>query len=342
MTPYRLLRPLLFGLPPERAHGLALSALRVAGRVLPARVPSDDPVSLMGLRFPNRVGLAAGFDKNGIAVNGAGVLGAGFIEVGTVTPLPQAGHERPRVFRFPEARALVNRSGFPNEGADACARRLRRHRRYDGLVGLSIGKNAATPLERATDDYVACLRAVHEVADFVVINISSPNTAQLRELHGRERLEPLLTAMLAERARLLAGSTRALPLALKLSPDLDGATVDDVARVLLQAPMDGVVATNTTVSREGAPRAQGLAGGLSGAPLHESAICVVRRLRRSLGPAFPVIGCGGILSPDDALAFRTAGADLVQVYTGLIYAGPRLIRDCVSRLAASPPISSRE
>jgi dihydroorotate dehydrogenase len=333
MTPYRLLRPLLFRLPPEGAHGLALSALRVAGRVLPSRLPSD-PVALMGLRFRNRVGLAAGFDKNGVAVNGAGVLGAGFIEVGTVTPLPQAGHERPRVFRFPAARALVNRSGFPNEGADACARRLRRPRRYEGLVGVSIGKNAATPLERATDDYVACLRAVHDVADFVVINISSPNTSQLRELHAHERLEPLLTALLTERARLLSGSTRALPLALKLSPDLDAATVDDVARVMMQAPLDGVIATNTTLSRDGVPRAEGQAGGLSGAPLREIALRVVRRLRRSLGAGFPVIGCGGILCPEDALAFREAGADLVQVYTGLVYTGPRLIRDCVSRLAA--------
>lgn len=333
MTPYRLLRPLLFHLPPEGAHRLALSALRIAGGALPSRVPSD-PVTLMGLRFPNRVGLAAGFDKNGVAVNGAGVLGAGFIEVGTVTPLPQAGHERPRVFRFPEAHALVNRSGFPNEGADAGARRLRRRRRYDGLVGVSIGKNAATPLERATDDYVACLRAVHDVADFVVVNISSPNTAQLRELHGRERLEPLLTALLAERARLLAGSGRALPLALKLSPDLDAATLDDVARVLLLAPLDGVVATNTTLSRDGVPRATSVAGGLSGAPLRETALTAVRRLRQSLGPAFPVIGCGGILRPEDALAFREAGADLVQVYTGLIYAGPRLIRDCARRLAS--------
>ncbi len=305
--------------------------MRLAGRWAPA-LPQD-PVELLGLTFPNRVGLAAGFDKNGIAVDGAGVLGAGYIEVGTVTPRPQAGHERPRVFRFPEANALVNRSGFPNDGAEACARRLRRARRYRGIVGVSIGKNATTPLERATDDYVACLRAVHDVADFVAINISSPNTAQLRELHARERLAPLLSALVEERDRLRRLGNRPLPLLLKLSPDLESGLLDEVAGVLRQSRVDGAIATNTTVSREGVTRASGVAGGLSGAPLRSRSLVVVRRMRQLMGSGYPLIGCGGILSPADALAFRDAGADLVQIYTGLIYTGPGLLRDCVGALA---------
>jgi len=331
MTPYRILRPLLFALPPERGHALALAALRVAGRWQPALPP--DPVELLGLRFPNRVGLAAGFDKTGVAVDGAGLVGAGFIEVGTVTPRPQAGNARPRVFRFPEARALVNRSGFPNDGADACAQRLRRPRRYRGIVGVSIGKNATTPLESAVDDYVTCLRTVHDVAHFVAINISSPNTAQLRELHAPERLSPLLSSLIETRDRLRADSGRCVPLLLKLSPDLEPDVLGDVMGVLLRLPVDGVIATNTTVSREGVPRAADVSGGLSGAPLHARSLAMVRTLRERLGPKYPLIGCGGILAAADALAFRDAGADLVQVYTGLIYAGPGLVRDCVRAMS---------
>lgn len=338
--PYALLRPLLFALEPERAHGLTLQVLRLSGR-LPPREAAEPPVRLMGLEFPNRLGLAAGFDKNAVAVSGAARLGFGFIEVGTVTPRPQPGNARPRVFRYPQERALINRSGFPNEGAAACARRLRVARRHRRIVGVSIGKNADTPLPRAVDDYVECLRVVHDVADYVAVNISSPNTAQLRELHERTRLGPLLAALQEERRRLLAGTGRHLPIVLKLSPDLDAPTLETVAAVLRElygdGGIDGIIATNTTTSRDGLPAARDVIGGLSGAPLLPLALATVRRLRELLGPAVPIIGSGGVDDGESALALRGAGADLVQIYTGLVYRGPRLIDECLRALARPGP-----
>lgn len=328
---YALLRPLLFALEPERAHQLTLRALRVYGRLPPPRLPGV-PARLMGLEFPNRLGLAAGFDKNAVAVDGAGRLGFGFLEVGTVTPRPQDGNPRPRVFRFVPERSMVNRAGFPNEGAEACARRLREPRRYPGIVGVSIGKNATTPLEKAADDYVACLRAVHDVADYIAVNISSPNTAQLRELHQRERLAPLLQALTDERSRLLSGAARPLPLCLKLSPDLDDDTLAEVAAVLRDSGFDGVIATNTTVTRETLPRARDVTGGLSGPALKPMALAMVGRLRTLLGPDYPIIGVGGVDGAEAARALRAAGADLVQLYTALVYRGPTLVRECVSAL----------
>jgi dihydroorotate dehydrogenase len=328
---YSLARPLLFTLEPEQAHALTLRGLQVLGD-LPGQAPArGTPVELMGLRFANRVGLAAGFDKNAEAVDGLGRLGFGFVEVGTVTPRPQPGNPQPRVFRYPEANALVNRMGFPNEGVDACVARLRT-RSWRGIVGVNIGKNADTPIERAADDYLLCLRAVRDVADYVTVNISSPNTASLRELHQPARLAPLLEALLTERDLLVAGSGRRLPLVLKLSPDLDEGALDDVAMVLRQWPVDAVAATNTTITRDALPAARDVTGGLSGRPLHSRSLAIVAALRARLGPAFPLIGMGGIDSAAAALAMRAAGADLVQCYTGLVFRGPALVRDCVRAL----------
>jgi dihydroorotate dehydrogenase len=323
---YALLRPLLFRIEPERAHKLALDALSVLGR-LPQAQPPGSPVELMGLRFPNRIGLAAGFDKQALAVDGLGRLGFGFIEVGTVTPVGQAGQPRPRLFRLPHERALINRLGFPNDGAAACAGRLAR-RRYPGIVGVNIGKNATTPLDEAAADYVSALRDVHAVADYVAINVSSPNTAALRDLHRPQRLAPLLQAILTERARLRELDGRTVPLLLKISPDLEAASLRDVATVLGEVGLDGVIATNTTVTRPGTTARISQTGGLSGVPLQHLALQSVATLRELLGPDFPIIGAGGVDSLRSARAMRVAGADLVQIYTGFIYRGPALVREC--------------
>lgn len=329
---YSTFRPALFTLDPERAHRLALDAARLYGH-LRARPLSGSPVNLMGLRFPNRLGLAAGFDKSAEAVDGLGKLGFGFIEVGTVTPRPQPGQSRPRLFRLPKSGALINRLGFPNDGAAVIARRLR-HRRYGGIVGVNIGKNADTPIDQAVDDYIRCLRAVWDTADYIAVNISSPNTASLRELHRPHRLEPLLTALLSERDALGRELYRHVPIVLKISPDLDCDSLRGIAGIALRLSLDGIIATNTTVRRDdstiGEPGSQ--AGGLSGAPLHELSLQAVSALRRLLGPTFPIIGVGGVDSPDRARAMRSAGADLVQIFTGIIYRGPTLVAQCVRAL----------
>ncbi len=325
---YSTLRPILFAIEPERAHRLFLETMRVSGRI-PQRLRPGRPVSLLGLRFPNRIGLAAGFDKSAEAVDGIGRFGFGFIEIGTVTPLPQAGQPRPRVFRYPRAGALINRLGFPNDGATLVAERLR-YRRYRGVLGVNIGKNSDTPIGRAIDDYIECLRTLYAVADYIAINISSPNTADLRTLHAAERLEPLLSGLAAERDVLLRGRSRRLPLLLKISPDLDPVSLASVAQVAARTSLDGVIATNTTVQRSDASGESSLQrGGLSGAPLHRLSLDTVRALRRLLGPKMPIIGVGGIDSAAKALAMRRAGADLIQVYTGLIYRGPALISECL-------------
>lgn len=329
---YPTIRPILFALDPERAHRLVLDALR-ASAPLPGRFfAKGTPVELMGLRFPNRVGLAAGFDKNADAINGLARLGFGFLEIGTVTPHPQPGQHRPRLFRLPQNRALINRLGFPSEGASVVASRLK-HRRYRGIVGVNIGKNSSTPLERAVDDYISCLRTLHSVADYIAVNISSPNTAALRDLHQPERLEPLLTAVLTERDKLLHGGPHKLPVLLKVSPDLEPSSLESVARVAREISLDGIIATNTTVRRDGtsAPvRAE--PGGLSGKPLYPFSLNTVMTLRRLLGPTFPIIGVGGIDSTTAARAMRAAGADLIQLYTGLVYRGPSLVAKCVRAL----------
>jgi dihydroorotate dehydrogenase len=334
---YSAIRPALFALDPERAHRLALDALRLAGR-RKFRLRSGSPVECMGLRFPNRVGLAAGFDKNAAAVDGLGSLGFGFIEVGTVTPHAQRGQPRPRLFRLPTAGALINRLGFPNDGAEKVASRLR-HRRYHGIVGVNIGKNADTPLSHAIDDYMSCLRAVRSVADYVTVNVSSPNTIGLRGLQARERLGPLLSALLQEMhgsARSGATAECRRPLLVKISPDLSSEELREMAVLFKELPIDGVIATNTTVSPVGRRwAANGQTGGVSGRPLHPVAARTVAELRAHLGPDFPIIGVGGIDSPQAALAMRAAGADLIQLYTGLVYRGPSLVSKCIRALEAS-------
>ena len=325
---YPSVRTALFRLDPERAHQLALESLRALGRVRSAPLPGD-PVDLMGLRFPNRVGLAAGFDKNAIAVDGLGALGFGFIEVGTVTPRAQTGQRRPRIFRLHRAGALVNRLGFPNEGAAAIAARLAK-RRYRGIVGINLGKNADTPLSHAAEDYLTGFRTVRGVADYITVNVSSPNTVGLRDLQGPDQLRPLLSRLVVERD---AAGNRYLPILVKISPDLSQPELAGIAALLLSLRIDGVIATNTTVARSGVfGHIAAESGGLSGRPLRERAQSTVAALRKLVGADFPIVGVGGIDSPDSAIAMRHAGADLIQIYTGLVYRGPRLVRGCVRAL----------
>ena len=341
LVPYALARPFLFGLDPERAHDLTLAALaRIQHTPLiltVARRRLRDPVSVAGLEFPNRVGLAAGLDKNGRCIEGLAAMGFGFIEVGTVTPKPQPGNPKPRMFRLPEARALINRLGFNNEGLAAFVANVRRarFRSAGGVLGLNIGKNAATPIERAVDDYLAGLEGVYPHADYVTVNISSPNTANLRSLQGSDALDPLLDALQERRARLAREHGRSVPLFVKIAPDLDEAQVAAIAATLRESGIDGVIATNTTLDRTAV---RGLryaeeAGGLSGAPLFERSNEVIRQLRAQLGGAFPIIGAGGVMSGADACAKVAAGADLVQLYTGFVYGGPELVGEAAQMLS---------
>ncbi len=333
---YSLARSLLFRLDAETAHGVALSGLDLAGRLgLAGRLAGprvDDPLELMGLRFPNRVGLAAGLDKNADHLDALGALGFGFVEVGTVTPKPQEGNPRPRLFRLPAQGAIINRMGFNNAGVDHLVERVRKSR-YDGVIGINIGKNLATPVERAVDDYLTCLHKVHAHADYVTVNVSSPNTPGLRNLQFGEHLDQLLGA-LRETGRMLdRDSGRRVPLAVKIAPDMSAEEVALVARALAANAIDAVVATNTTVSREAVA---GLVhgdeqGGLSGRPVLEPSNAVVRELRRHL-PTMPIIGVGGIDSGEAAVAKCEAGADLVQLYSGFIYRGPRLVGECARAL----------
>lgn len=344
MNPYLLARPLLFALDPEHAHDLTLSSIDRAACTgalrLVAGAPVDDPVEVMGLRFRNRVGLAAGLDKNGAHVDAFAALGFGFVEVGTVTPKAQPGNPRPRMFRLPQARALINRMGFNNEGVDAFVANVSRAR-YDGVLGLNIGKNAATPIERAIDDYLSCLERVYPHASYVTVNISSPNTKNLRQLQGADELDAMLAALRERQQRLVDRHKRYVPLALKIAPDLDDLQIETIAAKLRAHAIDAVIATNTTVSRDavaGMRHAQE-AGGLSGAPVLEASNRVIRALRALLPAGYPIIGVGGVMSADDACSKIVAGATLVQVYTGLIYRGPALVRECaiaLSRHATAP------
>ena len=332
---YRVVRRALFATPPEAAHSLALAAARAFPwhRFGDRATPADRGVELMGLRFSNRVGLAAGFDKNAVAIDGLFALGFGHIEVGTVTPRPQAGNPQPRLFRVPERSALINRMGFPNEGAERIIARIRA-RRGDQILGVNIGKNATTPIERAVDDYVACLRAVHAVCDYITVNVSSPNTKRLRDLQDAQHLGPLLTVLLDEAHQLEKTHSRRVPLLVKLAPDLTDDELRAIATLLGSLPLGGVIATNTTVSHAGLESLRHVnePGGVSGAPLRPRSLEVVRTLRGALGATMPIIGVGGIMSPTDAKALRAAGADLVQIYTGLIYHGPRLVKELADAL----------
>ena len=337
LVPYSLARPALFALDPEVAHELTLHSLAKIQRTplewayCNARV--DDPILLAGLTFPNRVGLAAGLDKNARCIDGLAAMGFGFIEVGTVTPLAQGGNPKPRMFRLPKANALINRLGFNNDGLDAFIANVQRSsiRKTAGgpLLGLNIGKNAATPIERATDDYLIGLEGVYPHADYVTVNISSPNTKNLRALQSDEALDGLLSAIAAKRKLLIKMHKKQVPIFVKIAPDLNEVQVKVIAATLLRHKMDGVIATNTTLSRDAV---QGMrhaeeAGGLSGAPVLEMSNRVITQLRSALGKNFPIIGVGGILSAADAVSKIEAGADVVQIYTGLIYQGPDLVRD---------------
>jgi dihydroorotate dehydrogenase len=342
LLPYSFARPILFNLDPERAHELTLDALaRLQNTPLQAAWSQprvDDPVVVAGLRFPNRVGLAAGLDKNGRCIDGLGAMGFGAIEVGTVTPKAQPGNPRPRMFRLPERTALINRLGFNNEGLDAFLANVKRarFRASGGILGLNIGKNAATPIERAADDYLACLEGVMPHADYVTVNISSPNTKNLRELQSDEALDALLSTLQERRLQVNARLGRSVPMFVKIAPDLDEAQVQVIAATLKKNAIDGVIATNTTIAREavqGLPHANET-GGLSGSPVFEASNRVIRLLRANLGPAFPIIGVGGVVDAATARAKLDAGADLVQIYTGLIYKGPELVRDAALALKA--------
>ena len=338
--PYAAVRPLLFRLDPEMAHHLTLRALRVihdAGlSLLFAQARVHDPVQLMGLHFPNRIGLAAGLDKNGEAIDALAAMGFGFIEVGTVTPRPQPGNPKPRMFRLAPAHALINRMGFNNEGLEAFLHNVRTSRREVPL-GLNIGKNATTPIAQALDDYRAGLRAVHAHADYVTVNVSSPNTKDLRQLQSDQALDDLLAGLDEERDRLAQAQGRRAPLLIKIAPDLEPGQIEGLAAAVLRHRVDGVIATNTTVSRGGVEglRHADEAGGLSGAPLRDRATAVVAQLRHHLGPEIPIIGVGGILQASDAVEKIRAGANLVQIYTGLIYRGPTLVADCAAALRES-------
>ena len=350
LLPYGLARPLLFGMDPETAHELTLDMLaRGQGTPLQcawAAQRVSDPVTLAGLRFPNRVGLAAGLDKNARAIDALAAMGFGFVEVGTVTPLAQPGNPKPRMFRLPAKNALINRLGFNNEGLDAFVRNVKNSRFHSAsrlpdqrermILGLNIGKNAATPIERATDDYLIGLAGVYPYADYVTVNISSPNTKNLRELQSEAALDALLSALKSRQGELAAEHGRQVPLFLKIAPDLDESQVQAIADALRRHGIEGVIATNTTLSREavqGLPHADE-AGGLSGAPVREASNRVVGQLRTGLGAGFPIIGVGGILSGADAQAKIDAGADVVQIYTGLIYRGPGLVNEVARALAA--------
>jgi len=341
LLPYALARPFLFAMDAEDAHELTLRTLeRLQGTPL-QRTWSNrfvpDPIELAGLRFPNRIGLAAGLDKNARCIDALGAMGFGFVEVGTVTPKPQPGNPKPRLFRLREADAIVNRLGFNNDGLDVFVANVQRSRfRAQGrLLGLNIGKNAVTPIEEATSDYLACLAGVYPHADYVTVNISSPNTKNLRALQGDAALDALLSALAGRRGELAERHGRRVPLFVKIAPDLDDAQVEVIAATLRRHGMDGVIATNTTLARD---KVQGLAhadeaGGLSGAPLLEASNRVIARLRAALGAGYPIIGVGGVLSAQDAASKLRAGADVVQIYTGLIYRGPALV-DQIARAFA--------
>jgi dihydroorotate dehydrogenase len=340
LIPYSLPKSVLFNLDPEVAHELTIAALarfqNTPLACLWGQNRISDPVEVAGITFPNRVGMAAGLDKNGRVIDGLGAMGFGFVEVGTVTPKAQPGNPKPRMFRLPQANALINRLGFNNEGLDAFLANVKRarFREQGGILGLNIGKNAATPIENAVDDYLICLEGVYPHADYVTVNISSPNTKNLRALQSDEALDALLGQLQARRQELIKQHGRTVPMFVKIAPDLDETQVGVIAATLQKNGIDGVIATNTTISRDavkGMQHAEEI-GGLSGAPVLEASNQVIRQLRAALGPRFPIIGVGGVMSAADARSKIDAGADLVQIYTGLIYEGPALVKACAQAL----------
>ena len=341
---YPIIRPLLFSLDPETAHHITLNALQAAHRLglmpLLTKGPADSPRTVMGLDFPNPVGLAAGLDKNGDYIDALADLGFGFIEIGTVTPRPQPGNPKPRLFRLPQANAIINRMGFNNDGVEALIANVQRAD-YHGILGINIGKNAVTPIENAAADYLICLRKVYAHASYVTVNISSPNTKNLRQLQDEDALNNLLAQLKAEQQKLADTHGKYVPIALKIAPDMEGEQIAQIARLLMQHRIDSVIATNTTLSREGVEDLEHgtETGGLSGAPVREKSTAVIRALHQYLQGALPIIGVGGIMSGADAAEKINAGAALVQIYSGLIYRGTALIGECcaaVSTLQCRP------
>ena len=337
MSLFQLFRPALFALDPEIAHHTTIEGLKTASCLgltsLVFKRPANDPRTVMGLTFPNPVGLAAGLDKNGEVINALAAFGFGFIEIGTVTPRPQPGNPKPRMFRLPQAQGIINRMGFNNEGVDALIANVKRAK-FKGILGINIGKNADTPIEKAADDYLIGLRKVYEHASYVAINISSPNTKNLRQLQGGDELDALLAQLKAEQEKLAQLHGKYVPLAVKIAPDLDADQIKSIAALLIKHRIDGVIATNTTLSREGV---EGLphgseAGGLSGAPVREKSTAVIRQLAAELHGALPIIGVGGILTGADAVEKIQAGAALVQVYSGMIYRGQGLVTECAAAI----------
>ncbi len=339
---YKFIRPLLFQLDPEQSHDWSLGLLRQAYRIpgaasawracFAAKTPAL-PVEVMGLRFPSPLGLAAGLDKNARYLQPLAGIGFGWLELGTVTPRAQAGNPKKRLFRLIPQEALINRMGFNNTGIAVFLKNLKSQKR-SGLLGINIGKNRDTPMDKAVDDYIAALRDVYSHADYVAINVSSPNTPQLRELQEKNKLEALLSALKSEQALLHKKEGKYVPLALKISPDLDDTDIDAIARLLLEHHFDAVIATNTTLSRRGVetiPQAA-TAGGLSGRPLKELSTLVIRKLYARLRGQVPIIGVGGIGSAADAWEKMVAGADMVQLYTALIYSGPGIVKQIVAGL----------
>ena|SRR5690554_907324 len=331
---YSLARPLLFSLAPERAHELTLSLLKSGHKMgLMRQQVAAKPVTCMGIEFPNPVGLAAGLDKNGAYIDALAALGFGFIEIGTITPRPQAGNPHPRLFRLPQAKAIINRMGFNNDGVDKLIENVKAAK-FKGVLGINIGKNADTPVEKAVDDYLICLEKVYNYASYITVNISSPNTKNLRSLQSGDALTELLQTLKQRQLALAEEHQHYVPLVLKVAPDLEPSDIEFIAQQLLQFKIDGLIVTNTTLSREGVENLPhgDEAGGLSGAPVFEKSTACLAAFAKFLEGKIPLIGVGGILSGEQAVAKRNAGATLVQVYSGLVYTGPELVKDCVDAL----------
>ncbi|MDM1262499.1 quinone-dependent dihydroorotate dehydrogenase [Acinetobacter indicus] len=331
---YSLARPLLFSLAPERAHELTLSLLKSGHKMgLMRQQVAAKPVTCMGIEFPNPVGLAAGLDKNGAYIDALAALGFGFIEIGTITPRPQAGNPHPRLFRLPQAKAIINRMGFNNDGVDKLIENVKAAK-FKGVLGINIGKNADTPVEKAVDDYLICLEKVYNYASYITVNISSPNTKNLRSLQSGDALTELLQTLKQRQLALAEEHQHYVPLVLKVAPDLEPSDIEFIAQQLLQFKIDGLIVTNTTLSREGVENLPhgDEAGGLSGAPVFEKSTACLAAFAKTLEGKMPLIGVGGILSGEQAVAKRNAGATLVQVYSGLVYTGPELVKDCVDAL----------
>ena len=338
MPMYSILRNLLFRLDAEVSHEFSLDMLGAAERLklleLFVTQPAYNPIEVMGLRFPNPVGLAAGLDKNGDYFNALGALGFGFVEIGTVTPRPQSGNPQPRLFRIPEREAIINRMGFNNKGVDHLVAQVRK-RRYQGILGINIGKNATTPVENAADDYLIGMRKVYEHADYITVNVSSPNTPGLRDLQFGDSLNRLLETLKKEQLLLQEAHQRYVPVAVKIAPDMDDIAIAQVATALTEQGMDGVIATNTTIGREGVegcPNGEE-AGGLSGLPVRDKSTRVIAGLHSHLGGKLPIIGVGGIFDGPSAVEKLNAGASLVQIYSGFIYQGPAVVREVAEAIA---------